>query len=85
MTNTEQLHGATADRAIADGETYVHAEHGRVEITGIWQQTQRIRRIDATRNGDERDMIVVRFIPGEDGEWIDGLAEPLDDFLDAID
>lgn len=27
----------------------------------------------------------VRYIPGEDRNWIDELAEPLDDFLDQID
>ena len=85
MTNTEQLHGAPADRVIEDGETYDHTEHGHVEVTGIWQRTERIRRLDAACGSDERETIVVRYVPGEDGEWIDGLAEPLDDFLEAID
>lgn len=29
-------------------------------------------------------MIVVRFVPGDDGDWTDELAEPLVDFLGAI-
>ena len=61
---------------------YDHAEHGTVEVTGIWQRTHRL---DTTRNVDREDMIIVRYVPGTERTWIDELAEPLDDFLDAID
>lgn len=82
MNTNKQRPDSVSDRAIEDGETYHHAEHGQIKVTGIWHQTQPL---DTTRNIDDQNMIVVRYIPGEDGNWIDELAEPLDDFLDEID
>ena len=81
MNKKDQRPTSTADRTVKDGEIYDHADHRYVKVTGIWQRTQRL---DTTRNADREDMIIVRYIPGEEGEWIDELAEPLDDFLDAI-
>lgn len=80
--NADQRPESASDRTIEDNETYHHAEHGRVEVTGIWHRTQSL---DTTRDVDVQDMVVVRFIPGTDGTWADERAEPLDDFLDAID
>ncbi|SDJ64738.1 hypothetical protein [Natronorubrum texcoconense] len=85
MTDGKQQYGSADDRLIEDGGTYDHAEHGRVEVTGIWKRTQRIQRLETARREDERDTTVVRFVPGENGEWIDELAEPCGDFLDAIE
>lgn len=81
MTSEEQLSGSTSDRVIETGETYDHTEHGPVEITAIWHRTQRL---DTTRKVDSQDMVVVRYIPGEDGKWSDELAESLSDLLNAI-
>ncbi|RQH03345.1 hypothetical protein EA472_01875 [Natrarchaeobius oligotrophus] len=73
---------SASDGVVEDSETYRHDEHGCVEVTGIWHRT---RRLETTRDVDRRNTIVVRFVPGADGRWIDELAEPLDDFLDEID
>lgn len=82
MNDEEQHPGSAPDRTVEEGGTYEHADHGRVEVTGIWYRT---RRLEAVRADDERGMIVVRFVPGDGGTWIDELAEPLDDFLEAIE
>ena len=82
MNKKDQRPVSGSDRIVEHGEMYDHAEHGPVEVTGIWQRTHRL---DTTRNGDGEDMIVVRYVPGTERKWIDELAEPLDDFLDAID
>lgn len=81
MNNGERCASSASDQAIEDGETYDHAEHGYVEVTGIWHRTQRL---DTTRDADEQDLIVVRYVPGEEGTWLDELAQSLDDFRDAI-
>lgn len=80
MNENEQTDDSGSDRAIEHGETYYHAEQGYVEVTGIWQRTQRL---DTIHNTDEQDMIVIRYLPAENGEWRNELAEPLDDFLEA--
>ncbi|WP_339105994.1 hypothetical protein [Haloterrigena salinisoli] len=82
MNNNEQCPDSVSDRVIEDSERYHYAEHGQITVTGIWHQT---RRLDTTRNVDDQDMIVVRYIPGEDGNGLDELAEPLDDFFDETD
>lgn len=82
MTDEEQLRGSRADRAVEDGATYRHAEHGHVEVTGIWHRT---RRLDAVSETSERELVVVRFVPADGGEWIDELAERLEEFLVAVE
>lgn len=81
LMNNDQRRGSASDRTIEEGETYHHAQHGHVEVTGIWHRTQSL---ETTHNVDMHDMVAVRFIPSKDGTWIDELAEPLDDFLEAI-
>ena len=81
MNKKDQRRASASNRTIENGETYTHIEHGTVEVTGIWQRTHHL---DTTYSVDEQEMIIVRYVPGEDGEWIDELAEPLDDFRDAI-
>ncbi|SIS16823.1 hypothetical protein SAMN05421752_11644 [Natronorubrum thiooxidans] len=81
MNNGEQRTSSGADRAIEEGETYSHTEHGHAEVTGIWHRTHSL---DTTRTVDDQDMIIVRFVPGENGDWMDEQAELLDDFLNAI-
>ncbi len=85
MTDGKQQYGSANDRAIENGETCDHTEHGRVEITEIWKRTRCVQRLETARSGDERDTVILRFAPEEDGEWIDELAEPFDDFLGAIE
>ena len=65
---TEQLPGPSSGRAVERGETYQHGEHGHVEVTGIWHQT---RCLDMVHESDADELIVLRFVTGEDGEWID--------------
>lgn len=81
MNKKDQRRASASDQTIENGEMYTHIEHGTVEVTGIWQRTHPL---DTTHSADNQDMIIVRYVPGEDGEWMDELAEPLDDFLDAI-
>ena len=81
MNKKDQHRAFSSDQTIENGETYTHIDHGIVKVTGIWQRTHHL---DTTHSADEQDMIIVRYVPGENGEWIDELAEPLDDFLDAI-
>ena len=81
MNEEEQSPGSDADRAIEHGETYEHAEHGTVKITGIYQRT---RRLDTTAAADERPLVVIRYVP-EGGGWIDELAAKRDEFCAAVD
>lgn len=82
MNDNKQNPSSSSGHIIEDSETYYHGEHGRVEVTGIWHRTQRL---DTTHDVDSQDMVIVRFVPDGDGNWMDELAEPLDDFLDEID
>lgn len=82
MNQKDQRPTSTADRTIKSGEIYGHADHEDVKVTGIWQRTHRL---DTTRNVNREEMIIVRFVPGEERKWIDELAEPLDEFLTAIE
>lgn len=81
MTTNEQAPDSGSTRVIEDGETYDHAEHGRVEVTGIWQRTRQLEMAYSTAS---QEMVVVRHVPADGGDWIDEQAEELDDFLAAI-
>ena len=79
MSTPEQTSDSASD-VVERGETYRHEEHGRVEVTAIWRRTQPL---DVVSDPDERELVVVRYRPAGDGTWIDELAEPLADFLEA--
>lgn len=82
MGNSNALTGSEADRVVERGKTYDHAEHGRVEVSGIWKGVQRV---DSARNTDQKDVIIVRYSTGGDGEPVGEFTETVDEFLTATE
>lgn len=82
MGDSEDLPGSDSDLAIERGETYDHAEHGQVEITGIWKG---VEQVDKARHTDEKDVFIVRYSAEIDGEQVDELTDTLDEFLRSIE
>lgn len=82
MDDPDDLPGPGADRVVERGETYDHAEHGHVEVTGIWKG---VEEVDAARHTDEKDVFIVRYSAEINGEQVDELTDTLDEFLQAIE
>lgn len=82
MGGSDDLPGADSDRVVERGETYEHAEHGPVEVTGIWKG---IEQVDRTRHTNEREVFIVRYSAELEGERVDELTDTLDGFLGAIE
>lgn len=80
MGNSEDLPGSHSDRVVTRGETYNHAEHGQVDVTGIWRG---VHEVDEARNTDEKETIIVRYSAEIDGQNVDELTDTLDEFLEA--
>lgn len=75
----------TADRPapiVEQGKTYTHSDYGSVEVSGIWQE---INRVDSARNTDETDAIMVRYSARSDGGRIDEFTDTLSQFLTAVE
>lgn len=68
--------------AIERNETYNHEQHGTVEVTGIWQG---VNRVDATRDRDTSDTIIVNFTVVSDSEMNTELTDTLDGFVNALE
>ncbi|MFC7214319.1 hypothetical protein ACFQO4_09550 [Saliphagus sp. GCM10025334] len=81
MGDSDDLPGSGSDLAIERGETYDHAEHGQVKVTGIWKG---VEQVDKARHTDERDIFIVRYSAEINGEQVDELTDTLDEFLQAI-
>lgn len=81
MTTHEELPQSVSSGAVAEGDVYSHEDHGHVRVTAIWKQTQRV---DEVQNPHGDELIVVRFLPGDDTDWSNELAEQAEDFLDSI-
>ncbi|MFP8958830.1 hypothetical protein ACLI4Y_19170 (plasmid) [Natrialbaceae archaeon A-CW3] len=79
MGNSDDLPGSESDRVVERNGTYEHDDFGLVEVTGIWRG---IHQVDSARHTDQRDVIIVRYSTEEDGEQIDELTEPLDEFIE---
>lgn len=82
MGNSDDLPGSESDQVIEQDETYEHDNFGLVEVTGIWRG---IDQVDSARHTDQRDVIIVRYSTEEDGEQVDELTEPLDEFIEATE
>lgn len=82
MDDSDDLPGADSDRVVNRGETYAHAEHGQVEVTGIWKG---VEQVDKARHTDEKDVFIVRYSAEINGEEVDELTDTLDEFLQSID
>lgn len=70
------------DPMVERGKTYVHAEHGRVEVTGIWKG---VNQVDSSRQMEEMDTIIVRYLIKEDGKPVVEQVNLLDEFLEAVE
>ena len=78
----DDLPGSDSEQVVERGETYAHAEHGEVEVTGIWKG---IEQVDKTHHTDEKDVFIVRYSAEIDGEQVDELTDTLDEFLRSIE
>lgn len=81
MDDSGEVPGPGSERAIERGETYDHADHGPVKVTGIWKG---IKQVDKAHRTDEKDVFIVRYSAEINGEQVDELTETLDEFLQAI-
>lgn len=81
MGDSDDLPGPDSDLAIERGETYDHAEHGQVKVTGIWKG---VEQVDKARRTDEKNVFIVRYSAEINGEQVDELTDTLDEFLQAI-
>lgn len=82
MDDPNDLPGPEADRSVERGETYNHAQHGRVEVSGIWRG---VNEVDSARNTNQKAVIIVRYSAEQEGERVDELTDTLDEFLEAIE
>ncbi|MFP8957990.1 hypothetical protein ACLI4Y_14800 [Natrialbaceae archaeon A-CW3] len=81
MDDSDELPGSDSDMVVNRGETYDHAEHGQVEVTGIWKG---VEQVDTARHTNEKDVIIVRYSAEINGEEVDELTDTLDEFLQSI-
>lgn len=81
MGDSDELPGPDSELAVERGESYDHADHGQVKVTGIWKG---VEQVDKTRHTDEKNVIVVRYSAEINGEQVDELTDTLDEFLQAI-
>ncbi|WP_290815312.1 hypothetical protein [Halovivax sp.] len=81
MGDADDLPGSDSDMLVDRGETYNHAEHGQVEVTGIWKA---VEQVDRARHTNEKDVITVRYSAEINGEAVDELTDTLDEFLQSI-
>lgn len=81
MGDSGDLPGSDSDLVVDRGETYNHAEHGQVEVTGIWKG---IEQVDTARQTNEKDVIIVRYSAEINGEEVNELTDTLDEFLQSI-
>lgn len=82
MDDSNDLAGPEAGRSIKHGEEYNHAQHGRVEVSGIWRG---INEVDSTRNTDQKEVIIIRYSAEQENERAVELTDTLDKFLQAIE
>lgn len=82
MVGSDDRPGPESDQVIERGKTYEHAEHGSVEVTGIWKGVQKA---DTAHNTDETGTIIVRYsTEGEEQQFCE-LTDTLDEFMEAIE
>lgn len=62
-------------------ETYRHAEHGVVDVVGLWKGVTRVERASP----DAAETIVVRYTSHGNDEQTAALVETLDRFVERID
>ncbi|WP_265108811.1 hypothetical protein [Halosolutus halophilus] len=82
MGDSDELPGSDSDIVVNRGETYNHAEHDQVEVTGIWKG---VEKIDKAHHTDEKDVVIVRYSAEINGEEVDELTDTLDEFLQSIE
>lgn len=83
MSNREDGAGSENKKIIQRGETYEHAEHGTVEVVGIWRG---VKSIDEAYNMDEEDdpVMIVCYTITDGKQPVAELTDTLDAFLAAI-
>lgn len=82
MDDSEDLPGSDSETVVDRGETYNHAEHGRVEVTGIWKG---VEQVDKAHRTDEKDVFIVRYSAEINGEEVEELTDTLAEFIQAIE
>lgn len=85
MSDVDERQRVERDEPVVErGRTYEHADHGRVEVTGIWEE---IHRLDAVRETETTGVIIVRYAPVADERSADEdeYTETLRDFLAATE
>ncbi|RQG95552.1 hypothetical protein [Natrarchaeobius chitinivorans] len=82
MDDSDEPPGSDSDMVVNRGETYDHAEHGQVEVTGIWKG---VEQVDKARHTDEKDVFIVRYSAEINGEEVDELTDTLDEFLESVE
>ena len=80
MTDGDDPLDSESGHVVERGETYDHAEYGRVEVTGIWQG---VHRVDTAHHTEESGVIIVRYAT-EHGK-AEELTDTIDGFLAAIE
>jgi len=82
VSDSDDAPGSDSDQVIERDQTYTHSEHGQVTVTGIWKG---VDEVDKAHHSDEKDIFIVRYSAEINGEEVDGLVDPLDEFIQAIE
>lgn len=82
MGDSDELPGSDSDMVVNRGETYNHAKHGQVEVTGIWKG---VEQVDKAGHTNEKDVFIVRYSTEINGEEVDELTDTLDEFLQFVE
>ena len=82
MSGEANRSSAVVGRNVERGGTYLHEEHGTIEVTHIWRGTQSVDRL-ATSSHEQ--CVVIRYAPVEDSTRTADSADTLGDFLTAIE
>lgn len=82
MTGGDDPLNSESDQIVERGESYDHAEYGRVEVTGIWRG---VHRVDTAHNTDESDVIIVRYATEQGESPAEELTDTIDEFLEVIE
>ena len=84
MNEGEDAHSSEREVVVERGETYEHADHGRVSVTGLWEG---VHHVDSARNTNGTGVIVVRYSVEEEERCVEDAeyADTLEEFLTAIE
>lgn len=81
MAHETKQSSAETESIVERGETYRHAEHGPILVTGMWKGTRGEASVDA---GPDDQIVAIRYTPDVDCELLEEHVDTLEDFLTAI-